>query len=116
MLMKRIFVPALGAAALAIASVGAHSATVLSNNAAPGDAFTNAGGSSQGQAVGATGWYYNNVRNSGTAGINDTYARSGNGSALLQGTLGPGGASSKADIEYLSGGVAVLGLSLIHIS
>jgi len=100
---------AIGAFALAITTVGAQAAVVLSNNVVPGDTFSNAGGSNQGQAVGATGWYYNNVRNSGTAGINNAYARSGNGSALLQGTVGPGGASSKADIEYLSGGVAVGG-------
>ena len=107
--MKKILVTALGAVALAMATVGAHAAVVLSNNATPGDAFTNAGGGNQGQAVDATGWYYNNVRNSGTAGISNTYAQSGNGSALLQGTVGPGGNSSKADIEYLSGGVALGG-------
>lgn len=109
MQMKKILMPALSVVALTIASVAAHATPVISNNVTPGDAFTNAGGANQGQAVGATGWYYNNVRNSGTAGINNTYARSGNGSALLQGTVGPGGASSKADIEYLSGGVAVGG-------
>jgi hypothetical protein len=82
---------------------------VLSNNLAPGDAFTNAGSSNQGEAVGASGWYYNNVRNGGTAGISTDYARSGNGSALLAGTQGPSGASSKADIEYLANGMQVLG-------
>lgn len=100
---------ALSTVTLAIASAGASAATVQSNNVAPGDAFTNVSNVNQGQAVGTTGWYYNNVRNSGVAGTNDTYARSGNGSALLQGTVGPGGASSKADIEYLSGGVSLGG-------
>lgn len=109
MLSKRNMASTFGAAALAAAAAGAQATIVLSNSALPGDAFTNAGGSNQGQAVGATGWYYNNVRNSGTVGISSTYARSGNGSARLQGTQGPGGASSKADIEFLSGGVDVGG-------
>jgi len=82
---------------------------VLSNNPAPGDGYTNATTSNQGQAVGVTGWFYNNVRNSGVVGINDTYPRNGTGSAFLQTQFGPGGASSKADIEYLAAGVDVSG-------
>ncbi len=85
------------------ASALAANVTVYSNNIG-GDAFVNASGANQGQAVGATGWYYNNVRNSGLAGINSTFARNGNGSASLVTAFGPGGASSKADIELLSGG------------
>ena len=73
---RKIFVRTLGVVALATASLGAHAVVVLANNAAPGDAFTNAAVANQGQAVGATGWYYNNVRNSGTAGIRNTYAQS----------------------------------------
>jgi len=88
---------------------GSTAAVVFANSGPPGDTFTNAGANNQGQAVGASGWYYNNVRNSGSAGINTDYARSGNGSANLTGTVGPGGASSKADIEYLSGGVVFNG-------
>jgi len=89
---------ALGAA-LSLGTAGTVSAAtiVLSNNLAPGDSFTNTGTSNQGQAVGATGWYYNNVRNSGVVGINTAYARSGNGSVLFQ---SPSGAA-KADIEFL---------------
>lgn len=97
-------------AALALCGAGAATAAVVTANAtAPGDSFTNAGGSNQGQAVGASGWYYNNVRNGGEAGISTAFARSGNGSARLEGTQGPGGASSKADIEYLAGGTLVSG-------
>lgn len=81
-----------------------HCQHLYANNPG-GDLFTNASGSNQGQAVGASGWYYNNVRASGEAGIDGTYARSGNGSARLQGVTG----SSKADIEYLAGGVNVSG-------
>lgn len=79
--------------------------TIVYSNSAGGDSYTNAGGSNQGQAIGATGWYYNNVRNSGYAGVNGTYARSGNGSAYME----TGGASSKADVEYLSGGLSISG-------
>lgn len=96
-------------AALAALSVGAHATVVLANNPAPGDAFTNASTSNQGQAVGASGWYYNNVRNSGTVGISDALPRSGNGSAALSGTIGPAGNSSKADIEFLPGAVSLSG-------
>jgi hypothetical protein len=95
------------AASLAVCVMGsAQGANVYANNASPGDSFTNASGSNQGQSVGATGWHYNNVRNNGIVGINTNYARSGNGSAYLETTQGPGGASSKADIEFLGGGTA----------
>lgn len=98
------------ALAAALCGAGAASAAVVtSNSSAPGDSFGNAGGSNQGQAVGASGWYYNNVRNGGEVGISTDYARSGNGSARLAGTQGPGGASSKADIEYLASGTLVSG-------
>lgn len=91
------------ATALCLVATSASAGVVLANNPA-GDAFN--GGLfnlNQGQAVGASGWYYNNVRNGGTVGIDDVYARSGNGSVFLKGTAGPGGFSSKGDIEYLSG-------------
>lgn len=89
---------------------GAASATtVYSNTAAPGDSFTEAGTSVQGQAVTGSDFYYNNVRNQGVAGINNSYARSGNGSVHLQTIVGPGGNSSKADFEMLATGTAVGG-------
>jgi hypothetical protein len=91
-------------AAMAGASALAANVTVYSNNIG-GDAFANTTSTNLGEAVGVTGWYYNNVRNSGAVGINSTFARSGNGSASFIGAVGPGGASSKADIELLSGGV-----------
>ncbi|MBN9500681.1 MAG: hypothetical protein BGO01_07190 [Armatimonadetes bacterium 55-13] len=74
----------------------ASAQTVYSNNPT-GDNFTNPGGSGITQAVGASGWYYTNVRTDGVAGINTDYARSGNGSAHLS-TSGAG--NSKADVEY----------------
>jgi hypothetical protein len=46
-------------------------------------------------------WLRNNVRDGSTVGISSTYARSGNGSAYMQGTV-PN--TSKADMEYFFGG------------
>lgn len=92
-------------AAIASFTGAASATTVFSNNAAPGDSFSEAGASVQGEAVFMSEFFYNNVRNSGIVGINDNYARSGNGSAYMETTVGPGGASSKADIELLAGGV-----------
>jgi hypothetical protein len=108
-MIKPIFQFAAAAVAALTLAGAAQAGTVFANGAAPGDTFTNAGGGNAGLAVGTSGWYYNNVRNSGTAGVNTTYARSGNGSAQLAGSVGPGGASSKADIEYLANGVNVGG-------
>lgn len=79
-------------------SSAALAGTVFSNAPAPGDTFTNASGVNQGQAIGATGWVYNNVRNGATVGINDTLPRDGNGSVFFQSPNGSG----KADIEFLA--------------
>lgn len=94
------------AAAIALAgftpSAFAGIVTVYANNPSPGDSFTYAGGApGSGQAVGATGWGYNNVRSNGTIGINIANPRSGNGSVLMSTPTG-----AKADIEYynVSGG------------
>jgi len=85
-----------------LVGAGAEAATIFANNAAPGDSFTNAGASNQGQAVGATGWVYNNVRGGGTVGINDTLPRSGTGSVSFSSPSG----TAKADIEFLGTPVA----------
>jgi len=90
---------ALTSFALAFAVLG--QAQVFSNNGGVGDNFTNASGTNQGELVGSTGWVYNNVRNSGTVGIRTTNPYDGNGSVRFEGSIGPGGASSKSDIEYL---------------
>ena len=87
----------------------AHADVVYANGTSPGDSYTNASGTNQGQAVGLSGWYYNNVRNNGSVGINNTYPQAGNASAQLIITQGPGGASSKADIEFLAGGTLFSG-------
>jgi hypothetical protein len=84
------------AGAFGLALPAAEAATVFSNNVAPGDSFTNPGPSNAFQAVGTSGWYYNNVRNSASIGINTAQPRSGNGSVQFT-SPGSGG---KADIEY----------------
>lgn len=89
--------------AVLLAATSAHAVDVYSNSgSAPGDAFSNPTTTVTGQAVGASGWYYNNVRNFGIVGVNTAYPRNGDGSVRLQSTVGPGGASSKADIEFFA--------------
>ena len=92
----------LGGALLCAATVAtpAAAAVVHSNNPAPGDSFTNPGGTNQGQAIGSSGWFYNNTRNGGVVGISDALPRSGNGSVSF---ASPSGAA-KADIEFLANG------------
>lgn len=87
---------------LVVARPGGASTVVVLPNTSGGDSFTNAGTTNTGQAVGASGWYYNNVRNNGVVGVNGTYPRAGNGSVQMQGVQGPGGNSSKADIEFFA--------------
>lgn len=100
--MRSITVSALAAGVLGVVASTASGTVILSNNGAPGDNFTNAGTVLTGQAVGATGWHYNNVRNSGVVGINTNLPRSGNGSLWFEVNVGPGGASSKADAEFFN--------------
>lgn len=97
---------------IGMASATAESATVFANNAAPGDNFTNPLGFNQGQLVGATGWVYNNVRNSGAVGIRDNLPRSGTGSVFFSSPSG----SAKADIEFLGTPVGVFGNYLASTS
>jgi len=78
---------------------------VYSNNTPLDDAFTNPSATNQGQAIGASGWYYNNVRNGGTVGIAGSLPWAGNGSVYFQ---SPSGAA-KADVEYLADGVNIGG-------
>jgi hypothetical protein len=74
---------------------------VVSNNSPGDDFFTNPGPVNQGQAVGSSGWFYNNVRNNGGVGISGNLPWSTTGSAYF---VSPSSAA-KADIEYLAGGV-----------
>ena len=58
-------------------------------------------------------WMRNNVRDGSTVGINGTYARSGNGSAYMQGTIAN---TSKADMEYVFGGQYVSAFKLSDLT
>jgi predicted porin len=71
-------------AALVAASAFAQATvTVYSQNPAPGDLFTNAGSTNQGQSFGNANWVYNNTRRDGSVGIRNNYPRSGNGSVYF---------------------------------
>jgi len=102
--MKQYLFAAAAALALACAT-GAQADVVTSNNPAPGDSYSNAGPTNQGQAVGASGWYYNNVRNSGEVGISTDNPHLGNGSVAFYAPT-----NGKADIEFLAGGADVGGV------
>lgn len=85
------------------ASSAVSAAPVYANNSATGDAFTfNFSTFRSGQAVGASGWYYNNVGSGGVVGINGNNPRDGNGSVSFRGSS----SNSKADIEYLGVGAS----------
>lgn len=111
--MIRLFTGFIACGLIAGALSSANASIVLSNNGGTGDDFTNAATSNAGTPiVGSAGWVYNNVRNNGHVGINTSLPRSGNGSAWFQGTQGPSGNSSKADIEYynlVAGNLASMG-------
>jgi hypothetical protein len=93
-------------AALVAASAFAQATvTVNSQNLAPGDLFTNAGSTNQGQSFGNANWVYNNTRGGGSVGIRTNYPRSGNGSVYFNSQSSTG----KADIEYFAGPVNVGG-------
>lgn len=86
-----------------LAAPAAHAGVVYPNNPG-GDTYTNPTAVNQGQPVGASGWYYNNVRRGGTVGIDGSHPRSGNGSVAFSSPD-----NGKADIEFLPGAVSVGG-------
>ena len=84
-----------------VAIAAAASAGTVYSNAPGGDkivGFGTSGSTPNNSAplANAPGWFYNNVRQDGTAGIDTTYARNGNGSFHMTGTSG----TAKADLEY----------------
>ncbi|MCC6263025.1 MAG: PEP-CTERM sorting domain-containing protein [Bryobacterales bacterium] len=87
------------------AAHSSHAETIVYPNAPGGDAYTNAFNFNQGQAVGSSGWYYNNVRGSGAVGISAQYPNDSTGSVKFSSPSGSG----KADIEYLANPVNGLG-------
>ncbi len=88
-----------------LTALSLSAAVIYSNNSPLDDSFTNPLNFSQGQAIGSTGWYYNNVRHSGVVGISSSLPYAGNGSVYFQSPSGAG----KADIEYLPGAVNIGG-------
>ncbi len=74
---------------LVLGTVSAKAQIIYSNNANPGDNFTNAGGTAANQMLsnfaGPSGEAatYRETKNNGTIGINTNLARSGNGSAWI---------------------------------
>lgn len=97
-------------AMLVVAAPEASFAAVVNANNPLGDLFTNPTGTNTGQAVGTSGWYYNNVRVDGEVGISGDYPRSGDGSVRFatKPVAAPGTTNSKADIEFLPNAVANL--------
>lgn len=94
--MKISFLAAATVSAFVVAN--AHADVVFANDSPSGDHYTG-GLLSNTQAIGSTGWYYSNVKSQGSAGIDTTYARSGDGSVRLQGTQN----GSRADVSYFAG-------------
>ena len=80
----------------AVASANAQVVTVTSPGTTTNNTNTN-----QSDPFAVDTWLRDNVRDGSTVGINSTYARSGNGSAFMQGTIAN---TSKADMEYYFGG------------
>ncbi len=86
-----------------LSAVASAAPQVIHSNANGGDTIVGYGASgnvpNNGAALNtAPGWYYNNVRDDSTAGINTTHARLGNGSFAMTGVS----SNSKADLEYYS--------------
>lgn len=86
----------LGTLMLSASLFAQSTVTVYSQNTAPGDLFSNSGGTNQGYDFTRPNWRYNNVRGSGEVGIRNNYPRNGNGSVYFRTPSGSG----KADIEY----------------
>jgi hypothetical protein len=105
--MRYLFKHLVTAAVVGVLSANVFASTtiVYSNNPAPGDLFSNSASTSLGQAVGTSGWYYNNVRNNGAVGIRTNYPFNGNGSVYMRTPTG----SAKADIEFLVNAVPIGG-------
>ena len=105
--MRNLFKHLLAAAVVGVLSANVFAATtiVYSNNPAPGDLFSNSLSTPLGQAVGTSGWYYNNVRNGGKVGIRTNYPFNGNGSVYMRTPTG----AAKADIEFLVNAVSIGG-------
>jgi hypothetical protein len=88
----------LAAFALAASTAGAQTVVVTS----PG--VKSVTGAAQSDAFATDVWLRDNVRDGSSIGISSTYARSGNGSMYMSGTIAN---TSKADAEYFFGGAVL---------
>ena len=103
--MRNLFKHLVAAAVVGVLCTNVFAATtiVYSNNPAPGDLFSNSGSAFLGQAVGTSGWYYNNVRDNGAVGIRTNYPFNGNGSVYMRTpTL-----DAEAGIEFLGNALTI---------
>ena len=102
--MRNLFKHLVAAAVVGVLCTNVFAATtiVYSNDPAPGDLFSNSGSAFLGQAVGTSGWYYNNVRYGGEVGIRTNYPFNGNGSVYMR----TPSKDAKADIEFLGNALA----------
>ena len=95
--------------AIAIVAIVPHAlAGTIPSISPSGDFFNNPNTQSDPQVdltqtLTTADWYYTNVRNGGTVGINDTYPHGGNATVELKGIYGPSSPSSKGDIQYSPG-------------
>ena len=79
----------------------------------PTGTVTNPGGPDMNDPFAFDTWLRNNVRGGSTVGISTNYARSGNGSAYMSGTIA---GTSKADMEYYFNGQYIAPFSLGSLS
>jgi len=103
--MRNLFKHLLAAAVVGVLCTNVFAATtiVYSNDPAPGDLFSNPLSTPLGQAVGTSGWYYNNVRDNGAVGIRTNYPFNGNGSVYMRTpTL-----DAEAGIEFLGNALTI---------
>jgi len=103
--MRNLFKHLVAAAVVGVLCTNVFAATtiVYSNDPAPGDLFSNSLSTPLGQAVGTSGWYYNNVRDNGAVGIRTNYPFNGNGSVYMRTpTL-----DAEAGIEFLGNALTI---------
>ena len=103
--MRNLFKHLVAAAVVGVLCTNVFAATtiVYSNDPAPGDLFSNPLSTPLGQAVGTSGWYYNNVRDNGAVGIRTNYPFNGNGSVYMRTpTL-----DAEAGIEFLGNALTI---------
>jgi hypothetical protein len=96
----KLILPLLAIGLLAIPAMAASTVVVVTPNNPAGDNFTNPIiGVDAIQPIGASGWYYNNVRTQTTIGITGDYPHDVTGSVYFNATSNGSSTQGKADIE-----------------